>query len=92
MIKRIVAKEDDSRYLILIRPNDDVFIDEARIDDMAILADRREGFRWPPWPLHRYLKFDPYWEECDHDEGLLAELLRLPERPERQDSNERDRI
>lgn len=79
MIRRIVARQGDARYLILIR-TDDVFVDEARLDDMAIRVEKADGYRLAPWPLQRYFKFDAYWEPCEHDEQLLAQLLALPER------------
>ncbi len=79
MIRRIVAYQPPSTYLILVRP-DDTFIDEERIDDMAILADLAAGFRRPVWPLHSYLKFGGgYWQEMGHSETILQMLMELPE-------------
>ena len=81
MIYRLVA-ENTGQYLIVVR-DDDVWVDEPRADDLAILVDTSAGFRRPPWPLHRYLAHMPGWEDCGHDDVIVEQFMSLPERTAR---------
>ena len=80
-MKRVIAYNKSGGFLILDRPGEDEFIDEPRADDKAILADTREGVRWPPHLLHSFLAHgNGVWEEFEHDEDLMEKLMALPER------------
>ena len=67
---RIIGK-NHGKYMILLRPSEEVSVDDSRLDDVVILADSETETRDPPWFLQLYLKFMPGWEDCPHDQVLL---------------------
>jgi hypothetical protein len=44
----------------------------------AIVADLEQGIRFPPWNEASILARG-YWEACENDPQLLADLLQLKE-------------
>ena len=79
-MRHIIAKNVDGQYLILEREGSAPFVDVPQEGDMGIKADPVNGVRQPPIPFQRHLKFG-VWDDAEHDEELLLNLMMLPELP-----------
>lgn len=56
-MKRLVACQGTDLFLIIDRPGETEWVDEARIDDTAILVDTAEGVRF----------LRPLWGNCSRE-------------------------
>lgn len=63
---KIIAHQDNRRYLAVT--------DENEERPLGRVIDLDQGMMFPPFNVHSILARG-YWEECEHSDALLNEIL-----------------